>query len=155
MKFAFAVLLCLPLALAARPDPDPEPLTPAQADMKAMQGEWAVVKVGGPKGKEKRADEIAKARFTFEKDVIKVTGGPRKEEDVKFTLDATKKPRWIDIIPPGPKGKGGEPPVKGIYKFEKGELSIAFTEGPRGERPTKFDDPKVNLLVLKRPEKKK
>jgi uncharacterized protein (TIGR03067 family) len=69
----------------------------------------------------------------------------------KIKLDSTAKPAAIDIAPSDGPEKGRT--FLGIYRFEKGELQIAFAE--RGERPNEFKGEDGVLLVrLKKEEKK-
>lgn len=69
----------------------------------------------------------------------------------KIKLNAKAKPATIDIAPSDGPEKGRT--FLGIYKFDRGELAIAFSE--RGERPTAFKGEDGVLLVkLKKDEKK-
>ena len=54
----------------------------------------------------------------------------------------------IDITPVTPKG-GDAKSIKGIYKFDKGELTMCWGE-QGAARPTKFDDKSRALLVLRK-----
>ena len=55
-----------------------------------------------------------------------------REDVAKFTLDSTKKPAQIDFKP-----TTGEPKTTlGIWKVEKGELTVVFSKN--GARPTDF-----------------
>lgn len=68
----------------------------------------------------------------------------------KIKLNPKAKPAAIDIAPSEGPEKGKT--FLGIYRFETGELQIAFTE--RGERPTAFKGEDGVLLVrLKKDEK--
>ena len=70
----------------------------------------------------------------------------------KIKVDAKAKPPAIDIAPSDGPEKGRTFP--GIYKFENGELWLAFTE--KGDRPTQFKgEGNVVLVRLKRDETKK
>lgn len=74
-----------------------------------------------------------------------------KSHPAKIKLDGTKKPAHIDLSPSDGPEKGKT--FLGIYKVEKGELVIAFTE--KGERPSEFKGEGDALLIrLKREEKK-
>lgn len=141
---ALMLALGMPLLAARLPDTEPEPPGDA-ADLKAMSGVWAIKKVSGPKAADKSREELAAARFTFTKSSIKVSDGKREEPEVQFKINSKKSPKEIEITPPG-----GEKPLLGIYKIEKGELTLAFTE-PGGERPKKFDDEKANVFTFHRP----
>ena len=61
----------------------------------------------------------------------------------KIKVDAKARPATIDIAPSDGPEKGRT--FLGIYKIEKGELAIAFTE--RGDRPTAFKAEDGVLLV--------
>lgn len=74
------------------------------------------------------------------------------EKKAKIKVDATKTPHAIDITPTDGPEKGKTFP--GIYKTEKGEVTIAFNE--KGDRPTGFKaDGDVMLLTMKKAEKEK
>ena len=73
----------------------------------------------------------------------------KKDDPAKFTVDATKKPATIDIT------TGGDKVKLGLYKIEKGELTIAFSD--KDARPTDFapaDGVRVLVLVKKDEPKK-
>lgn len=73
------------------------------------------------------------------------------EKKAKIKVDATKTPNTIDIQPTDGPEKGSTFP--GIYKFEKGDLTLAFTE--KGDRPKEFKAAgEAVLLKMKREEKK-
>ena len=106
------------------------------------------IRVGGkpdPKGDEVKA-------IVIKGDTITIETAERKET-AKFTLDPSKKPAQIDIMPPG-----GAKTVPGIYQTKetsKGlELTIAFRKGSDAERPKDFkgegeDDAVIKLLRKK------
>jgi uncharacterized protein (TIGR03067 family) len=133
-----SLFLTVPLLAA---DPSPEPGGDANADLKKIQGTWSIVSVSGP---DKPPGDIKLAKFTFTKDMIKVTGGPGKEEPVKFKLAVKKGMGELDIQPPRETN-----PVLGLYKFEKDKLTLTFLQPGKG-RPTKFGDPTAMTLVLKK-----
>jgi uncharacterized protein (TIGR03067 family) len=66
-----------------------------------------------------------------------------KSFPAKIAVDPGKKPATIDIAPTDGPEKGRTFP--GIYKVEKGELVLAFTE--KGDRPTEFTGEGDVLLV--------
>lgn len=65
----------------------------------------------------------------------------------KIKIDPDKKPATIDIMPSDGAEKGKTFP--GIYKLEKGELTLVFAE--KGDRPTEFKgEGDVLLMTLKK-----
>jgi uncharacterized protein (TIGR03067 family) len=74
-----------------------------------------------------------------------------KKFPAKIKTDAKAKPATIDISPS--EGADTNRTFFGIWKFEKGELWLAFRE--RGERPSEFKGEDGAILFrLKRDEKK-
>jgi uncharacterized protein (TIGR03067 family) len=148
MRRCLLLLLFLaPLAVWAD-DTDPEPVTSAEAELKKLQGNWDVVKVvrdGTDATKETKGLScvIKKDQLT-----VHVGGGAasgRPEQKLAVTLDPKNKPAHIDLVVSNSKEV-----VKGIYKLEKGELTIAFSE-PGQERPKVFDAKVAKgVLVLKK-----
>ena len=74
-----------------------------------------------------------------------------KNHPARFKIDTKPSPAHIDLLPSDGPEKGKT--FLGIYKQEKGELVIAFTE--KGDRPTEFrGEGDVRLIRLKLEEKK-
>ena len=74
-----------------------------------------------------------------------------EEKKAKIKVDASKTPNTIDISPIDGPEKGKTFP--GIYKFDKGDLTLAFTE--KGDRPKAFKvEGDVVVLKMKKDEKK-
>src|SRR4051794_6973561 len=101
-----ACLLCVclaPLAFAADDDL-------AKKDREAMQGDWACD--GLTRDGMTFPDDDAQALFrTVKGDSYVVSRFRNKAGSGTFTLDASKSPKEIDIVPDGPK----KVVVKGIY----------------------------------------
>jgi uncharacterized protein (TIGR03067 family) len=115
-----------------------------KTDQELIQGKW-VVASGEKDGKEAPADIVGKLAFTFEGGTLTVRAG----EQAKFKLDATKKPKAIDITI---EGKGD---VKGIYELTGDTLKLCVGE-PGTERPTEFKSPagsRAVYVVFKRAKK--
>jgi uncharacterized protein (TIGR03067 family) len=107
-------------------------------EMKKLQGVWQVTKWIDTDGKPAAADEVKGISFEFKEDrVTKRTDG-RAREPLKFILNPTKKPNWIDFDA----GLDIEVKMQGIYKLEGDELTICIISGSRSdqppERPTEF-----------------
>jgi len=74
-----------------------------------------------------------------------------EEKKAKIKVDSSKTPNTIDLSPTDGPEKGKTFP--GIYKFDKGDLTLAFTE--KGDRPKAFKvEGDVVLLKMKKDEKK-
>jgi uncharacterized protein (TIGR03067 family) len=120
-----------------------------EKDLKELEGTYSVTsleKAGGPASKEL----TQKMKLMIKGDNLSILVGD-EEKKAKITADASKQPNNLDISPiEGPeKGKT----FLGIYKTEKGELTIAFSE--KGARPKEFKtEGEVMLLKLKKDEKK-
>jgi uncharacterized protein (TIGR03067 family) len=67
------------------------------------------------------------------------TSDPKAEwKSIRLTLDATTNPRSMDFTKVDEKGKPVGDPSPGIYKIEKGELTICVVVGPGAKRPKEF-----------------
>jgi uncharacterized protein (TIGR03067 family) len=126
------------LALLARPGHGAQ----EKGAQDAPQGTWTAVKFTS---NGKSADDTARLfQFTFSGEKVKLSFLGKSKEGT-FKVDASKKPRQFDMQMPGDR------PNPGIYKLEKDQLTICFSDG--GERPTTFEAPKGSrnvLMVLKR-----
>ena len=116
----------------------------AKGDLKKFAGTWSVVSaVKG--GKDAPENEIKDVRLTFKGDKMTFMKGD-DTKDGTITLDATKKPRQIEVMIEGKSHPG-------IYKFEGDQLKLCVGET---ERPAEFKSPegsKTMLIVLKREKK--
>ena len=76
--------------------------------------------------------------------------GPKGTEGWGYVLDPGKRPKTITMHASGYGGKSAKPQeILGIYKFENGQLVIAYRED--GPRPDNFESTRgshVTLLVL-------
>lgn len=113
-------------------------------DQEVIQGTWTVVTVmDGGRNRDNKG-----AKMQFKGNVISVIVPGRKEPDVTFKLDSTKKPRWIDIMPKKDRV------LRGIYEIKGEELRICVNERPNGERSDRFESvansPNDLFFVLRR-----
>jgi uncharacterized protein (TIGR03067 family) len=118
------------------------------SDLKALEGTYKAIALEGA-GKAAPAEVVANT-------IVKITGNEfaviikDTTKTAKIKIDPKAKPAHFDISPSDGPEKGKTFP--GIYKIEKGELVIAFTE--KGDRPTEFKgEGEVRLIRLKRNEK--
>jgi uncharacterized protein (TIGR03067 family) len=108
------------------------PLAADDATFKALAGSYTVVGMLKD-GKDAPADILKEMRAKVEKDEITFTV-KGKEFPAKIKVDPAKTPAHIDLAPSDGPEKGRTFP--GLYKLEKGELVLAFTE--KADRPTDF-----------------
>ena len=123
----------------------------ARADEKALKELEGTYKLAHAERDGKVADKelTDKALVTIKGDVFELAMGDDKKV-AKFEVGGDLKQLTIDLSPAyGPeKGKT----FAGIYKVEKGEVTLAFSE--KGDRPKEFkSDYEAVLLKLKKVEK--
>jgi uncharacterized protein (TIGR03067 family) len=150
------IVCCMLLlsAVTALPDDiDPEPPKTAQEALKDWQGEWEFVK-GDWEGLLTRKRRLPDPRLIIQKDQMIITNGriakgPAIAIDDRATiaLNPRKKPAHIDISLPGQKEA-----LKGIWKLNKGELTIILNE-PGQARPQSFDEGVCQVVMKKCPAK--
>ena len=117
-------------------------------DLPKFQGKWAIASVVAD-GKELPADVVKVFTMTFKDDTYRVVIGKEKTEGT-FTLDASKKPKTIDIVPDSGPDRGKKQP--GIYEFDGDKIKICAAQ-PNKERPTTFDTKDktgYTLMILRR-----
>jgi uncharacterized protein (TIGR03067 family) len=138
------LFLVLCLLVAAKDDAN-------KKDLDAMQGDWACESytVSGMPLDDDNAHSIFR---THKGDTFAVYLFRKKLSGGTFKLDATKTPKEIDLIP---EGKGKEAVVKGIYKLEKGTLTVC-AGAPGKDRPAAFESKAgtPNQLTVWKREKK-
>jgi uncharacterized protein (TIGR03067 family) len=106
----------------------------AEKALKELQGEYTVKElVRAGKADEEEAKSVEKMVIKDDQLTLYIKG---REEPAKIKLDPSKKPGHIDISPT--RGDKGET-IPGIYKYEKGTLTIAFAKGKDATRPKDFD----------------
>jgi uncharacterized protein (TIGR03067 family) len=119
-------------------------------DADKIQGTWTVVSMHDS-GRPAPPEKIKSVKFVITKDKMAIVEGGGEKEAVKYALDATKKPKWIDFT----SKNGGK--MLGVYELDGDNLKICFNERDGGERSTKFasekDSPNDVLIILKRDKK--
>lgn len=127
----------------------------AKDDTTQLQGTWQVTRFIDHSEKAAPAEEIAHFTFEFKGGHLVI----RKDKDdrgkeMKYRLDATKKPKAIDIEMGSPMAS------EGIYKLDGEELTVCVVAGSRGSktamRPSEFKASKrdkYSLFVLKKVKK--
>jgi uncharacterized protein (TIGR03067 family) len=105
---------------------------PTQTDEDKMQGAWQIVRVeftGQPSGP--AAGQLSEPDL-FWTDIWIRPGRTTPQYTLK--LDPTKTPKEVDLTAP----RLGTQVLKGIYKFEAGQLFICYSYEPDLARPTDF-----------------
>lgn len=128
---ALALTSCLAAAPVPKGPPKPE----------GLEGDWKVVVLTS--GGALRAPDEAPLSVVIKGDKMTVNGeGP--EERATFTLDPKQSPSTIDLKPAA--SGDGASALKGIYKIDKGVLTLCF--GTQGDRPKEFRSPARSSVVL-------
>jgi len=114
----------------------------ADKALKALEGNYSL-KLMEEDGKPAKdaADAVEGVEIKGDVLTIKLKGG--KSEPAKLVLDPSKSPGWIELTP---ETKGEKKSMKGIYKFEKGELTIVIAE--TGERPKEFKSTGKDTMMI-------
>jgi uncharacterized protein (TIGR03067 family) len=116
----------------------------ADKDRKQLQGTWSVVmaKLGGKKPSKA---ELKDVKVIFHGNLMTLQYG--REEKGTFKLDASKKPKAMDVTL---ERKGKKETALFIYELNGDKLKLCWRK-PGGERPTSFTakDPD-GVMVLKR-----
>ena len=145
MVFGFFVGTIGASMLVAADDKDAD-----KKDKEKLQGTWnAVSSESG--GKEQK--EATEHSLVFEGDKFSVKKGDKVMVKGTFKVDASKKPKEIDMeIADGPDDVKGKT-AQGIYKLEGDELSWCVDEPGSGNRPKEFatkEGTKTMLVKLKK-----
>ncbi len=127
----------------------PAPAGDAKADaikkeLASLQGDWLVVS-SVYEGKNLLEDE--KVTINIKGDWVTIFGNGKKKDTSVVRLDPSKSPKTYDQHPLDPEDTKV---VLGIYKLEKGTLTLCYTTGK--ERPKAFDGKAddTGLIVMKR-----
>lgn len=140
-----ALALLSLLLLAAFPplacwadDTDPEP---PDGDRNALVGEWEVVRIKHQGNEIQLPGNVVQITVTFERNGTVSMNTMGKAQKGKWKVDGTKKPKHLDMTV-------DNKAAPGIYKLEKGELTISAGE-PGQARPKDFETAPA-ALILKR-----
>lgn len=120
-------------------------------DREAIQGTWRVVSTIDS-GQETPPEVFKNVKVIWVIDKDKITNRVGKMTTVwTYTLDATKKPKWIDLVE-------GKRRMLGIYELDGDKLTVCYPEAAaakyKGRRSTALESKRdsVNdlLITLKR-----
>jgi uncharacterized protein (TIGR03067 family) len=116
-------------------------------DAKRLQGTWQAVE-GEANGEKLPDDQMKELKIVFKDDEVFAVKPQGEDPKNKFKLDASKKPKTIDVIPLDGPSKGKT--MAGIYALKKGRLTICvniFSEDP-SVRPIEFKTKEKDGVVL-------
>ncbi len=137
MRYAMLCLLPVVALLVAADDQ-------ADKDKKAMQGTWKVTSFESG-GKAAPEDKVKAMKLTIKDDTFSLTDGQRTETG-KFTFDAAKKPKELDLTP----DKGNNGKAQFIYDIDGDTLKFCWNK-PGGARPKEFTGKDTDgYMILKR-----
>lgn len=105
----------------------------AKKDLERLQGSWTMhaLEING-----KSVTKIQDTNLTIKKNEYTTMVRKKEQPGLKFKLDPSKNPKWIDMTQPQPDGT--EKVLKGIYKIEDDTFVICRGTAPEHERPNQF-----------------
>lgn len=142
MLARLAVAVCAVGLLVAADDPEADDA--AKADLKKLEGAWAVesVKSEGPV-----PEQMKTVTLTFAGDKLTMRLPEGKEMTQRVILNPKKDPKEMNFRPEREEPNGA--PGLAIYKVDGDTLTLVL--GPPDKRPAKFEPPENGfLIVLKR-----
>jgi uncharacterized protein (TIGR03067 family) len=123
----------------------------SKKDEDLIKGTWSI-KSAAKEGQKESEDKLKELKITFAAGGKLNVMGPGKDSEGTYKLDASRKPKQIDVtIDDG----GKELTLKGIYELKKDSLKICLAHPP-DERPTEFATQagvKTMLIVFRREKK--
>jgi uncharacterized protein (TIGR03067 family) len=147
MRWLMCAFVTVGLALTA----DAVPGDATKKDLDAMQGVWQVVSLEID-GKALPEDQFKAFKLTIKGDKGSHPGDDGKTEEATLKLDASKKPKTIDIMPLTGSDKGKT--IRGIYSLEGDTLKVCANHNGDA-RPTEFKGGKDIVLFTMKREKAK
>jgi uncharacterized protein (TIGR03067 family) len=103
-------------------------------DIEEMKGTWTCISAVND-GKPLPDATVQKLRLTLTQDKYTTQRGNQTLFDSTYKIDASRKPKHIDII--GTEGENEGKAAQGIYSIEHDKLTICYTM-PGKERPQEF-----------------
>jgi uncharacterized protein (TIGR03067 family) len=102
----------------------------AKDDREKIQGTWWAVSAEDS-GRKATGEAVKNIKWVITEDKITQCFG-EKTKEFSYQLNATKKPRWIDLTEI-------DRTTPGIYELNGDNLKVCFPEGGKGERSTAFE----------------
>jgi len=143
MKIRCTLALTVALALA----PGASAQEDAKKEQDRLQGKWQITKME-VENKAFPPEDLAKLKISIEGNKFITLKDNGEQEKNSFKLDATKKPRRIDVTPLGGPLEGQT--LEGIYALEGETLKMCLAL-PDGARPDAFAAGDMRVFItLKR-----
>jgi uncharacterized protein (TIGR03067 family) len=129
MKRLLLVVLAVGLAAAAK----------AQEEQNKLEGKWKL----------KRYERAGEEKRIPKNDMASITGGklsfPALGNNLPIKLDATKKPKQIDLMNAGTNGRQT---WAGIYELEGDTLKLCVATGSEQTRPQEFTTKGADSTIM-------
>jgi len=109
-----------------------------------MQGDWACVSMTRD-GTEFPSEAVQALFRTVKGEEYSVFRWEKPIGKGSFKIDATQKPKTIDLIPAAAKGKPAT--IQGIYEFDGEKLKLCYG-APGQPRPKEFKAPQGSMLTV-------
>ena len=141
VRVPFAVVLALGLAVPVVADDKK-----AEADLKAMVGNWKVQKA--ELGGKDITEHLKVLKFEVREGGKYTAQVGEQKDDGTFTIDTGKTPKQMTVKPTGGPNKGQT--VKVIYKLDGDTFTICYDhEAGKGDYPKAFETkPDTTLLLV-------
>jgi uncharacterized protein (TIGR03067 family) len=155
-KFLF-VLAASVLPVASTSQADDKEL---QRELEALKGTWIAVSLTVQSGKIIPKEELDREQvsWTLKGEGKGVFSAAGTDVDYTYSIDPSKSPKTIDLTIVGPAEELKGHKQFGIYKLEKGKLTLCLTgpDGTKEDRPKEFTvkDQTGVLVEMERPAKK-
>ena len=119
----------------------------AKTELDKLQGKWSVTAMErGEKSAPKEIIDNIVITFAGDKMTLGRTQAGAKSKEYTITLDPTKDPKAVDLIPTDGTSKGKK--VAGIYRFDGNDLKICMPNSDSQERPKEFKSVKDSDLIM-------
>lgn len=151
MHRTLTLLVAAAFAVGLTAAPTPKEKDKAK-DEDAIQGTWKIESfdLGGAQGGPPPG-EVEKIRMTFKKDgKLAMSRGQGDDREGEYKLDASAKPKAIDLIAEGRTSLG-------IYELDGDTLKLCIAEGQNATRPEEMkpDGNRQAVVTLKRVKEEK
>ena len=124
----------------------PQPTGKTTPDQEAIQGTWKPQKAemrGGP-----APGDVREQRMIFSGDQFKLVEGDKVLIRGTFTLDASKRPKAMEMKVSEGAGGDAEAPVHGIYELNGDNLKWCAAEPGSAAAPEKFETKGTTNVLL-------
>lgn len=121
----------------------------AKKELKKLEGTWQVVSMEMD-GQKQPEDEAKQFKIVIKGNKYTLKRGDDTVNQGTFTIDATKKPKTIDIKPT--EGDNAGQTMLGIYEQDGDTQKTCYAQ-PDKKRPTKFSSDNGQTLIVQKRQK--